>query len=204
MVAGTAGVILAGGQSRRMGRNKALLRLTDASPTLIETIAQQLATVTSALHLVTNAPQLYAKLDFPANLNFVADNFPGAGPLAGLEAGLDNTLYDYVLLVACDMPWLAEPLLRYLLSFERDGWDALVLLNQDGLPEPLCAVYSRAALPVARAHLAAGHYKMADFLAAIRTKFVAANEWAAYDPAGQSFRNLNTPQDLEQILNVKF
>ena len=115
-------VILAGGQSRRMGRNKALLRLDPAGPTLVEGVVAAVAG-RGPIVLVTNTPEEYAFLGLP----MVADapEHPGAGPLAGLYSGLRASTAAYNLTLACDMPRLQPALLDALAALPRD-YDALV------------------------------------------------------------------------------
>ncbi len=186
-------IILAGGQSRRMGRNKALLRLEPDGPTLIEIVVGAARAVTPQIILSTNTPEVYAWLQLPR----VADEFPGAGPLAGLAAGLAVMTTSHALLLGCDMPFLQPPLLRHLAAQAlASDVDAVVPLNANGQMEPLCAVYRRSCLASARAQLAAGKHKMMDWLASIATRCITADELRRFDPRLQSLHNLNTPEDL--------
>lgn len=184
-------IILAGGQSRRMGRNKALLRLTPDGPPLIEIVIAAARSVATAIVLSTNDPAPYAWLGLPT----MADRFPGAGPLAGLEAGLSALPTDAAFLLACDMPAIVPELLRLVRDRLGDA-DAVVPLNAVGQPEPLCALYRPACLPAIRARLAAGDFAMRGWLADVRTIFIPAADLRAVDPDLRSFRNLNTPADL--------
>jgi molybdopterin-guanine dinucleotide biosynthesis protein A len=188
-----AALILAGGRSRRMGQNKALLRLRPDGPTLIELVLRAVAPLTDRILVSTNAPDAYAWLRVP----LVPDRFAGCGPLAGLEAGLTANSAGHLILLGCDMPFVATDLLRYLASL-RDEAAAVVPLNRAGQPEPLCAVYSQACLPVIRARLAAGRYQMSGWLDAVPVRFVPAGELEPVDPGLRSFRNLNTPADLAE------
>lgn len=190
------GIILAGGQSRRMGTNKALLRLEPGGPTLIERVVAALRPVTAGLLLVTNQPDEYAWLNLP----MVGDNYKVGASLAGLEAGLAASSFEYNLVVACDMPYINPELLRGLVNRPRD-YDALVPVNRDNQRETLCAVYSRCCLPAIRQSLEQGNYRMAGWFSEVRTMFVPAHELEQYDPALESFINLNTPQELERYKN---
>jgi molybdopterin-guanine dinucleotide biosynthesis protein A len=190
----TGGIILAGGLSRRMGQNKALLRLESSAPSLIEVVAARLGGVTAELWIVTNQPEVYSGLNFPAQTNFVGDNYIGKGALAGIEAGLSASNYEYCIITACDMPFLAQNLIKFLVNYSRNGWEALVPLNE-GI-EPLCAVYSKSTLAVLRQCLEQNSLRVQDFLAQIQTKFLPKAEWQEFDPLGRTFRNLNSPDDL--------
>lgn len=184
-------IILAGGQSRRMGQNKALLRLTPDGPRLIELALAATRTIASEIILSTNTPDDYAWLGLPT----VADAVPGAGPLAGLAAGLAALASEWALLVGCDMPSIAPNLLR-LLAAQRQDAQAVVPLNQDERPEPLCALYHRSCLPVIQDRLTSGNYAMMAWLPLVTAHFIPCADVRAVDPDLRSFRNLNAPGDL--------
>jgi molybdopterin-guanine dinucleotide biosynthesis protein A len=186
-------IILAGGQSRRMGHNKALLRLAPEGPRLIELALAAARTIASEPVLSTNTPDAYAWLGLP----IVADAVPDAGPLAGLAAGLAALASEWALLVGCDMPTIAPDLLRLLVAY-RQGAQAVVPLNQDDRPEPLCALYHRSCLPVIQDRLASGDYAMMAWLPLVVTHYIPTAEVRAVDPTLRSFRNLNTPADLQE------
>ena len=104
------GVILAGGMSRRMGKNKALLQLGEDS--LIGHVIRRMHLITDELLLITNSPAEYAHLDLPMH----EDTVPNTGALGGVYTGLTYASHDAVLCVACDSPFLEPKLLTYLLS----------------------------------------------------------------------------------------
>lgn len=187
------GIILAGGQSRRMGTNKALLRTEPDGPTLLEKVLTALRQVTAEVLLVTNRPEEYTWLGLPV----VSDNYKVGASLAGLEAGLSAAKYEYNLVVACDMPYINPELLRYLVKRRRD-YDALVPVSAERQPETLCAVYSQSCLPAIRQRLERGEFKMAGWFSEVKTVFVEAHELETFDPALESFINLNTPEEFEQ------
>ena len=144
---GVGAAILAGGESRRMGQNKALLRLTPDGPTLIETVVARLAEAgfTSPL-LVANAPADYAFLGLPT----YTDSVKGKGALGGILTALQRSPQERVLVVACDMPALNPALLRYM-SMQPEGYDAYVPAwvspSGERQVEPLHAVYARSCIP---------------------------------------------------------
>jgi molybdopterin-guanine dinucleotide biosynthesis protein A len=191
------GIILAGGQSKRMGTNKALLRLEPEGLTLIEKIVITLREVTAEVLLVTNQPNDYVKLGLP----ITSDNYRVRASLVGLEAGLAATKYEYNLVVACDMPYLNSSLLRNLVS-QPSNYDALVPISSEKQLETLCAIYARSCLPVIRERLEQGDYKMAGWLTEVKTIFVPISELEEFDPALRSFINLNTPEEFERYKNL--
>jgi molybdopterin-guanine dinucleotide biosynthesis protein A len=183
-----------------MGTDKALLKLPPDGPTLIERVISAAQPVAEAgIVVVTNHPGKYQWLGLPV----VTDNYPGSGPLAGLEAGLAASKAENNFLLACDMPFVQTPLLNALLSWAKDTdgktWDAVVPLNPEGKPEPLCALYNARVLPVAREYLTEQMLKMSDFLSALVTRYVEAAELKRYDPDLNSFKNLNTPWEMSAV-----
>jgi molybdopterin-guanine dinucleotide biosynthesis protein A len=185
------GVILAGGQSRRMGRPKALLRLAPDGPTLIEQVLARLRDVADEIIVITNTPDLFAHL----GARMEGDRFPGLGSLAGIHAGLEASRFEHNLIVACDMPFLEPTLLRALAARPRD-YDVLVPRLADGLLETLHAIYSRACLPAITAQLARGDAKIARFYERVRVQYVDEPELRRYDPHLRSAANLNTPDEF--------
>ncbi len=187
------GIILAGGRSLRMGRNKAFLRLEVDGPTIIEKVVAALQPAcASEPIIVTNTPDLYQWLGLP----LVGDSFANAGPLGGIEAGLAASPYAYNLVVGCDMPYLQPALLEYLAACIQPTVLAIVPLNQTARPEPLCAVYSKSALPAIRKRLQQGQYILLGLLHEIEPLYVAASQLQPYDPTLLSFVNMNAPSDL--------
>ncbi len=201
-------VIVAGGKSRRLGQDKVLLpwpvpldAAPDADPgvlrgTLLGATLSRLANLSD--DLIVAGRELP-----PAPLyRCVADNFPDAGPLGGIEAGLAEARYPRALALAADMPFLNLDLLRALVELaEREGWDAVVPRVGEEL-DPLHAVYSTGCLPAIRAALATGQRRMIAFLPAVRVRYVDASELRRYDPELRSLWNINTPEDLKQAAEL--
>ncbi len=183
------GVLLAGGQSRRFGSNKALARLGDGQ--LIERPARILAELFDQRLLVTNTPQLYEFLHWP----MTPDLSPGGGPLSGIEAALSRAATPYLFVAACDMPHLDRALITHLCTL-APGYDAVIPMTARGL-EPLHGVYARTALPTISAALAAGTRKLQDVLATLKVRAVGEAEMLAVSTTAlQSFSNINTVNDL--------
>ena len=152
------GLIVAGGQSRRFGSDKArhpvdgrpmIERVYDVLSPLVETVLVSVRTLDADYHL-------------PAQR--VADEYPGAGPLAGLHAGLRRCQTPWLLALACDVPFLTSETLQVLLA-AREGTDRLVVARTpDGRRHPLCALYPRALGPLAERLLKAEHLAMHELL----------------------------------------
>jgi molybdopterin-guanine dinucleotide biosynthesis protein A len=188
----TTGVVLAGGQSRRMGRDKALLELS--GETLLARAVRLLSAVTTEL-LVVGRRDLD---DAPPGVRIVPDEQPGLGPLGGIATALRTMRTQRALVVACDMPLLQPVLLRHLLSLASHA-DVVVPRSAQG-PEPLHAVYSAGCLPAVDACLRDGERAVSVLLARVRTQYVEPREWAPYDPDALSFLNVNTPDDWLRIV----
>ena len=190
------GLVLCGGESRRMGRDKALLELRGRS--LLERAIGELAPVCREVWLGSGSEPRYLAL---GRLEVLDRRPRGSGPLAALEAGLAllraRGEHGWLALLACDMPGAGSALFRELLARARaDGLDACGLAGERG-PEPLAAVYSGALLESVRAALDAGQFKMTS-----PERFPARHgalprvAWLAHEEP-QLFRNLNTPAELE-------
>jgi molybdopterin-guanine dinucleotide biosynthesis protein A len=184
-------VILAGGQSTRMGQEKAFLDILGRP--MIEWTLQALAGLGDEMLIVTNTPARYAYL----GCRTVTDRYPGQGALGGLYTGLAEMSHEYALVVACDMPFLNRELLSYQVRLAT-CCDAVVP-RIGRFSEPLHAVYSRRCVEPIGAALAAGQQRFFDVFQAIRVRYVEEAELDRYDPGRRSFMNVNTPADLESV-----
>ncbi|HST04580.1 MAG TPA: molybdenum cofactor guanylyltransferase [Chloroflexia bacterium] len=191
--------ILAGGANRRMGQNKALLRLTPDGPTLIEVVVARLTEAGyPAPLLIANASGDYAFLGLPA----YPDDVEGKGALGGILTALRRAPYERVLVVACDMPALNPALLRHMASLPS-GNDAYVptwvSTSGEVQVEPLHAIYSRTSIPVIERRISEDHLKLGDLLAALNVRYLTEPEVREYDPSLTSFSNINTPQEWASL-----
>ena len=193
--------ILAGGQSARMGTDKARLRLRPDGPTLIELVLAAVRTVADDVTIIANDERLAG-----LNLPIIPDNFPNTGALGGIEAAVAHARHDHCLVVACDMPFLSPPLLRALAAVPRD-YDVLaprltVGANRqgqsDGVYETLHAIYGKGALPAIRVQLAEGRYRVIGFFPQVRVRAFPEERVHALDPVLRSFFNANTPTRLAE------
>ncbi len=181
-------LLLAGGRSRRMGQPKALLRVGEVS--LVEWLAARLAPGFDQLLVsVAEAVQLPSAL----RPHGVLDLHAGAGPLAGIEAGLAASRQPVLVAVACDMPYVSPELLLRLRQAAL-GHDAAVPLAA-GRPEPVCAAYRLSAAGAVAASLGAGERRAAAPLGDLDVA------WLQDVDAGQ-LRSLNTPADYSAFLDA--
>jgi molybdopterin-guanine dinucleotide biosynthesis protein A len=192
---GVGAAILAGGESRRMGQNKALLRLNPDGPTLIETVVARLAEAGyQPPLLIANSPADYAFLGLPT----FPDSIQGKGALGGILTALQCSPQERVLVVACDMPALNPALLRYM-SMQPEGYDAYVpaWMSQSGerQVEPLHAVYAKSCIAEIEDRIREGRLKLSELLDALNVLYLPEAEMREYDPDLRSFSNINTPEE---------
>lgn len=183
------GVVLAGGGSRRMGRDKAVLPWTGT--TLAHRAAAVLGEVCGEVFIA--GPAALARADLEA----VADLFPGCGPLAGLHAGFERAGDRAIFALACDMPFVNTELIRHLAGVaggrEEGAW---VAGGEDGT-QPLCGVYAPAGRALAERRLRAGELSVRGFLQAVGGVAVPITaELGFYRP--ELLLNINRPGDLER------
>jgi molybdenum cofactor guanylyltransferase len=183
-VATRSGLVLAGGASRRMGRDKALLvvdgeRLVDRAVRRLQEVAEDVV-VASGTRTI---PGL--------RVAQVGDRLPGCGPLGGLVAGLEAVAGDLALVLACDLPDADTALLGQL----ADRWqgDAALIPSARGRPQPLHAVWSAAAAVQLGALVDAGVRPVLDAADRLGARVLDDDETAALHPAPRWWRNLNTP-----------
>ncbi|MGH9527905.1 MAG: molybdenum cofactor guanylyltransferase [Terriglobales bacterium] len=180
--------ILAGGQSRRMGRDKALAPWR-GQPLLAHMI--QIAQAAGAGDIVISG----AEEKYRAWGRAIPDQGPGGGPLRGMATVL-RAAASRVLMLACDLPRMTPEFLRWLWAQSQPGvWT--VAIGPEGEVEPLCAVYARELLADMDRALAGGDYKIARALAAAPRNLLTAPMVAAAGFAPEIFRNCNAPGDLE-------
>ncbi len=186
-----AGFVLAGGESSRMLRDKALLEI-DGVPMLLRT-ARLVQSVSASLAVI-GASEAYHSLGLP----LLADDWPGAGPLGGIATALRASTLPWNLVVACDLPNLTSAWLAYLIERALSSRaDAVLPMNIRGA-EPLCAMYHKRCEPRIRAALVRGTRKVTEGLAGLNVEAIERAEWKVFDSDGVLFKNMNSPADYEE------
>ncbi|MFN2543369.1 MAG: molybdenum cofactor guanylyltransferase [Actinomycetota bacterium] len=187
---GVTAVLLAGGRSSRMGRDKASL-LYEGRP-LAERAVDVLREIADEIFVASGDGERLSWL----GERQVADAVPDAGPLGGIVAGLEAANRELVAVLAVDMPFAGAPILR-LLAERWAGGDAVIPRTERGL-EPLHAVYARSAAPVLRAQLEGGVLSVVRAVEMLDVLEVGPEEWSAADPSGRFAFNVNRPEDLSR------
>jgi molybdopterin-guanine dinucleotide biosynthesis protein A len=189
---GVTGVILAGGKSTRYGSNKALAEVHGTK--LIERVVQTMEPLFEPLLLVTNTPHEYSYLELP----MVEDLIKGLGPIGGIHTGLETISDEAGFFVACDMPYLNENLLRYMVTLKED-FDA-VIPRVGRMVEPLHALYTKQCLPAIRESIDSRLYQAMRFFHKIRVRYVDEEELRSIDPQLRFLFNINKPEDLRGLI----
>ncbi|WP_134701632.1 molybdenum cofactor guanylyltransferase [Ammoniphilus sp. YIM 78166] len=189
-------IILAGGRSSRMGTNKALLTFGAREETTVERILYNLGAVCKSKLLVTNEPALFANLP----INMVRDNYPGLGPMAGIEAGLSHSPYDLNLVIACDMPFVQCEMAEHLIS-KAPGYDAVVPMIKNRI-HPLFALYRKSMLPKIKEALEAQTLRMVSLLEQVNVCYVKETELLNLENVDRALFNMNQPIDYEKAKSM--
>jgi molybdopterin-guanine dinucleotide biosynthesis protein A len=185
--------IQAGGQSSRMGQDKALKPFLGRP--LIQRVIDRLTPIADEVIVTTNRPEEYAFLGLP----LFADLRPGRGALGGLYTAVASATCEIVGVVACDMPFASISLFEHMYRLiEAEQADVVIPRSEHG-PEPLHAVYRRAAcVPAIEASIAADEWKVIAWFPQVKVRFLEMDAVQALDPTGLAFWNLNTPEEFAE------
>ncbi len=192
-----SGVVLAGGDNKRFPILKGFLRINGI--TIIEKNINLLQTICNDVFISTNMPELYFKFQ----INMYGDIIASMGPMSGIYTSLLNSKNDNLLVVACDMPFLNEGVLSYILKKHIEMnknflCDATVPFYNNR-PQPLCGIYRKTALPLLEENLQNNKNSMYFFLREVKTNFISEAEIKEIDASGSSFININTLEDYKMI-----
>ena len=190
------GIVLCGGKSTRMGSPKALLPFGDE--TMLQRVVRLLGTVVSPIVVVAAPDQPLPAL--PDGVSVTRDEREGRGPLEALRAGLKAlpASVDAAYVTSCDVPLLVPAFVLRLIELMSDA--DIAVMEIDGFPHPLSAVYRRSTLPCVEALLAGDRLRPVFLFDAVRTRRVRPDEMTEVDPQLLTLRNLNTRDEYEQAL----
>ncbi len=187
-------IILAGGDSKRLGQPKALLDFNGRS--LVEIMVDILQSVFSRITIVADRPELFGNLPVTIVGDLITDR--AKSPLRGIHAGLSASSLPHQFVVACDMPFLNTGLISYMEEFAL-GHDAVVPRNGNYY-QPLHAIYSRSCIGVIKRQIEKENYKIIDFYSKIKVKYIDRPELNRFDPEQRAFININTWADYNRAL----
>jgi molybdenum cofactor guanylyltransferase len=195
-------IVLAGGKSSRMGQDKMWMTL-EGKP-LIERVVLRLLPLADEVLMSARYPEQFEAFlhSLPIPALVVTDQYPGAGPLAGMHAGLNAARNDLALVIAADMPFVNVALIQHMIELAHD-YDGVAprIYNptkRAGELEPLHALYRRSCLTAIERHLAANDRQVFCFFQEVHIRYVEAEEMSAFDPDLLSFFNVNTPEDWQR------
>lgn len=194
--------VLCGGQSRRMGHDKALLSIRPGDPPLLALVIERVRPLSDDLFLVGVPRPGYERFDLP----LIEDDHPGVGPLGGIATALGHAAHPDCLVVACDMPFLNTGLLSYLADLPRSAYDVLVPLLPAGpaaqasppVFQPLHAIYRRTCRAPIANRLRAGERRATSFYPDVQIQTVDVGQISAYDPTLRSFFSADSVSSLWQ------
>jgi molybdopterin-guanine dinucleotide biosynthesis protein A len=186
-------IILAGGKSSRLGRNKALQIIRGKS--LIQWVVDCLALLSTQIIIATSRGEAIP-CSSSVTMKTVADTNPERGPLAGIYSGLTASSSWRAIVVACDTPFLSVSLLEYMTQSCRT-YDVVVPRIKDKV-EPLCAVYSRNCVAPIRELLGQNELRIVELFPMVKVRYVEEDEIDMFDPEHLSFFNINSQADLER------
>jgi molybdopterin-guanine dinucleotide biosynthesis protein A len=190
----TTSIVLAGGQSLRLGEDKLEVMLGGES--LIQRVIGRLVLLSDEVIVVFSQGQISPPLLPQDKVKKVTDFYPGKGALGGIYTGLMKTSSFHNIVVACDMPFLNLKLLRYMLDLSLP-FDAVVP-RVKGMLEPLHAVYSRNCLDIIRERLLKDDLQINNILPLVKVRYIEEVEIDKFDPEHLSFFNINTKDELRQ------
>ena len=191
MIEDCTAIVMAGGDSRRMGTDKAGLLLD--GQTLLQSVIATMQQLFPQVMVSVRQPR--AGIDLPQ----VCDEQPDGGPLAGLAASLGQITTPWAFMVACDMPFVVPEVVELLAGYRLQHQAVVPVVH--GHPQPLAAFYAASCLAPLRASLAAQQKGLRGVLKQMDVRYVGEAEMLEADPHLRSFFDLDTPQDIEAAMN---
>ena len=185
------GIILSGGKNIRMGKNKAFIEI--GGTPIIQRIQTLFERLFDEIIIVTHQKELFSNL----HANIYPDLIPNQGVLGGLYTGLFFSSFTFSFCVACDMPFLKDSVIKYLIN-NIENSDVVVPKTKDGL-HPLHAIYSKNCLEPIKKIINLKKYRIVDFYPMVKVKIIDEHEFFFLDPMRESFINVNTPEELVLI-----
>ncbi|KGE20334.1 molybdenum cofactor guanylyltransferase [Paenibacillus wynnii] len=197
-----SGILLAGGASRRMGVNKALLEIGGVP--LISNISSELSAVAHTVMISCSEKDKDSDTYRFLGLPIITDTYAGLGPLGGLHAGLSHSQTEWNAVVACDLPFVTKELLQHI--FNRAGnaesnVQAIVPVAANGKVQPLLAMYHINVLPSLEAALENRHSRVMEWLQGLNVLYIPEDEFPdSFMNQRDVLLNMNTPDDYQTVV----
>lgn len=180
-----SGIILAGGKSSRMGKNKAMIEINGEIS--IRTLHNLIKPFCSEIIISANNQETYQFL----HERIITDEIQGIGPIGGILSCLKKSSFRKNLVIACDMPMIPFSLIQLLINHKNTA-EFVVPANGTDEIEPLCAIYDKSVIPVLSEMIAEGNYKIRNLMNYCKTALIQVHN------GNNIFQNLNTPEDLSE------
>jgi len=190
-----SGIILAGGEARRAGGREKYF-FSHCGETFISLLVSTLNEIVDEVIIVARDNDQCQRFRGITGVRVVPDRKQGRGPVGGIHAGVSEAKGEFIFAVACDMPCVSGAVIKYL--FEAvEGYDAAIPRWENGMTEPLHAVYRRQAL--IERFAGAEARSMRDLMEGLSVHYVDCRLLRQYDPDLLTFTNINQPEDLARL-----
>ncbi len=191
------GWIIAGGASSRMGQDKASLEIGGRK--LIHIAARALSNICDGRVSIAGSTREFA----PALSAFPDAEVPGHGPLAGISTSLSNGSSEWIAIISCDMPFITGEVFAILADHAGPEDDAVVPVQSDGRPQPLCALYRRrTVLPIVKDLIQSTDRSINNLLSRLSERYVPFSRFSDFQNAEHLFLNINSPADHERAKDI--
>jgi len=188
-------LILAGGENKRLPMVKGFLEIDGKK--IIESNVDLLKRIFDRVIISTNKPEHYFYLGLP----MVGDTMRERGPMTGILSALNMPGMSEIFVTACDMPFISGELIRSIIDRWNKKWDAVIPVF-DKLPQPLLGIYSKTIAQNMEKSVKNGTRSLRKFLEGIHVLYISEKDIRKIDREGKSFVNINTPEDVENVIGM--
>lgn len=194
-----SGIILAGGLSRRLGRNKAIENINNKP--LLSMVYDSIKPFVNELIIVVNNKQRQEELSFLNNAKFTIDQYKNSGSLGGIYTGLLKANHEKAIIVACDMPFISPSIISLMISKIKSSID-IIIPETEGYKHSTHAIYSKSCIEIIKKHLDDNNLKISNIFNICETQIISENEIYDTEPNTKSFFNINNEMDLIKAKNL--
>ena len=195
------GIILAGGRSRRLGRDKAVQSVGGIR--IIDRVITRLSRVAESLKVVVDREERAGELEINEKVEFIVDCYPDSGSLGGLYSGLKASTTTWSFLVACDMPFISGSLIQYMRSKSETGSPDIVIPNFQGRLQTTHALYRNTCLGHIEERLKQRSLRMDGYFSDVEICTLQEEDFLYIEGSEDSFFNVNTPTDVQMAQDME-